>query len=284
MGIKVGSKKPKLGGAVYILPNLITTGNLFFGFFSIVKCLQNDFEWAASAILLAAVFDVLDGRVARMTGGTSEFGVQYDSLCDLVSFGLAPAFLMYQAGLSSLGRLGWIICFLFLACGALRLARFNVQSAIGKASGDFTGLPIPMAAGVVACYVAFSSDLKDVELDLAWLNALLGYVNAPATRTAFFVIAGIGLALAMVSNVTYRSHKALKISGIKPFKILVGLVILTGLIAYRPAFLGFLAFGLYALSGPIEWLMGWKKAVEDDEIFAPEDDDDIVESPLHVEE
>lgn len=283
MALKVVGKRPKLGGAVYILPNLITTGNLFFGFFSIVKCLQGDFEWAASAILLAAVFDVLDGRVARMTGGTSEFGVQYDSLCDLVSFGLAPAFLMYQAGLSSLGRPGWIICFLFLACGALRLARFNVQSAIGKASGDFTGLPIPMAAGVVACYVSFATDLKDVDSDLQWLNLVAQFLIKPQTRTVFFAISGIWLALAMVSNITYRSHKALKISGLKPFKLLVGLVILTGLIAYRPAFLGFLAFTLYALSGPIEWILGWKKPVEDDDIFANEEEEESMESHSHAD-
>jgi CDP-diacylglycerol--serine O-phosphatidyltransferase len=136
---------------------LITTGNLFFGFFSIVKSLQGDFAWASVAILLAAIFDVLDGRVARMTKSTSEFGVQYDSLCDLMSFGLAPALLMYQAGLQHAGRLGWIICFMFLAAGALRLARFNVQSSIGKASGDFTGLPIPMAAAVVACFFGWTS-------------------------------------------------------------------------------------------------------------------------------
>src|SRR5688572_14859116 len=110
----IGTRR-KLGGAIYILPNLITTGNLFFGFFSIVKGLQGNFLWASGAILLAAIFDVLDGRVARMTNSQSEFGVQYDSLCDLISFGAAPALLMYKAGLSEAGRLGWIVCFMFLA-------------------------------------------------------------------------------------------------------------------------------------------------------------------------
>ena len=110
------------------------------------------FGWAVAVFSLLHL-DVLDGRVARLTRSTSEFGVQYDSLCDLVSFGLAPAF-MYQFGLSDAGRIGWIVCFVFLACGALRLARFNVKSSIGKAEDDFTGLPIPMAASVPAVFVA----------------------------------------------------------------------------------------------------------------------------------
>jgi CDP-diacylglycerol--serine O-phosphatidyltransferase len=209
-----------------------------------------------------------------MTGGTSEFGVQYDSLCDLVSFGLAPAFLMYQGGLNTLGRFGWVVCFLFLACGALRLARFNVQSSIGKASGDFTGLPIPMAAGVIACFVSLTTDLKDPAFDSAVLTWITDFITRRETRIVFFAVAGFGLALAMVSNITYRSHKAIKLTGFKPFKILVGFVILTGLVAFRPASLGFLFFQLYALSGPFEWLLGWKKPVEDDEIFSTGGEED----------
>lgn len=266
-------RRRRIGGAVYILPNLITTGNLFFGFFSMVKSLQGDFTWAASAILLAAIFDVLDGRVARMTGGTSEFGVQYDSLCDLISFGLAPAILMYQVGLHELGRPGWVICFMFLACGALRLARFNVQSSIGKASGDFTGLPIPMAAGVIACYVAVYSDMLKYKPRLPFLADIREFVTNDAFMLIFFAIAGLGLGLAMVSNITYRSHKTLKVSGIKPFKFLVVLVLLMGFIAYEPEFFGFVFFFGYAISGPIEWLLGWKKPVDDDEIFDPEQDE-----------
>lgn len=266
-------KRPKLGGAVYILPNLITTGNLFFGFFSIVKGLQLDFAWSASAILLAAVFDVLDGRIARLTKGTSEFGVQYDSLCDLVSFGLAPAFLMYQYGLQDFGRIGWIICFLFLACGALRLARFNVQSSVGKASGDFTGLPIPMAAGVVACFVALMVDLKSSHgTSRLWLARFFSPDSLThGLQTQFLAVLGPLLAFMMVSNLAYRSHKALHISSIKPFKLLVGLVGLLGLIAYQPELSGFTLTFLYALSGPFEWAAGWKKATDDDDIFEPTD-------------
>ncbi len=273
-------RPPRLGGAVYIIPNLITTGNLFFGFFSIVKCLQGNFAWAASAILLAAVFDMLDGRVARLTGGSSEFGVQYDSLCDLVSFGLAPAFLMYQFGLNELGRIGWVICFLFLACGALRLARFNVQSSIGKAAGDFTGLPIPMAAAVVACYVAFTVEVSQRNNpDLAFLRWWVEVFPSPEFTRAFLAITGPLLALAMVSNIAYRSHKAIKLRGISPFKFLVIAVVVASLVAFQPELLGFSLVTLYALSGPFEWLLGWKKPLEDDEIFRPLRDDESVSEP-----
>lgn len=278
------SQRPKLGAAVYVLPNLITTGNLFFGFFSIVKSLQFNFEWAASAILLAAVFDVLDGRVARMTGGSSEFGVQYDSLCDLVSFGLAPAFLMYQFGLVHLGRIGWVICFLFLACGALRLARFNVQSSIGKANDDFTGLPIPMAAAVVATFVASTVDLsKQTTQDaLPILSWIAPFFTHRTTTISFMAIVGPILALAMVSNIAYRSHKAIKMRMLSPFRLLVFAVLVTAVVAYQPEFFGFAFFTFYAFSGPFEWILGWKKSLEDEEIFRPlEEDESVIDSSQH---
>lgn len=266
--------KPKLGGAVYLLPNVLTTGNLFFGFFSIVKSLQGDLQYASSAILLAAIFDVLDGRVARLTNSSSEFGVQYDSLCDMVSFGLAPAFLMYQGGLNTLGRIGWIVCFVFLACGALRLARFNVQSSIGKASGDFTGLPIPMAAGVVACFMAMSIDMSKQSFPVDWMNVLASWLADELVRVLFLCIAGAILALCMVSNITFRSHKTLIIKGVKPFRLLVLLVVLVALVAFQPELFGFLFFFLYAISGPIEWIFGWKRAISDEEIFEETYDED----------
>ncbi len=276
MKLKEAVTKKRLGGAVYILPNLVTTGNLFFGFFAIIKCLQGDFFVASIAILLAAVFDMADGRVARLTGGTSEFGVQYDSLCDLVSFGVAPAFIMYKGGLDSLGRLGWIICFLFLACGALRLARFNVQSSIGQASGDFTGLPIPMAAAVIACFVASWSGIESQPDDywiVRWFHDLL---TARNFRIWFFALAGVGLALAMVTNVPYRSHKTIKIKGVKPFRFLVIGVLGMAFIAYQPELFGFILFTGYAISGPLEWMFGWTKPVDDDDIFE-QGSDDLIE-------
>ncbi len=268
------SKRAKLGGAIYVLPNLLTTGNLFFGFFSMINSMQGNFVWGAGAIMLAAVFDILDGRVARLTHSSSEFGVQYDSLCDLVSFGCAPAFLMHHFALHDFGRLGWAVCFIFLACGALRLARFNVQSSIGQASGDFTGLPIPMAAGVVASFVSMQMDLAtDIMLSPPWLVAVQEFVVSQEFRRFFLLIAAPFLALMMVSTIRYRSHKTVNPKALRPFKILVGAVVLVGLSVYRPEMVGFLVFFLFSLSGIVEWLMGWKKAMDEDEIFSPLDEE-----------
>ncbi len=253
----------QLGGAIYVLPNLLTTGNLFFGFFSIIKCLQGDFVWACSAILLAIVFDFLDGRVARLTNATSEFGVQYDSLCDLVSFGLAPSFVIYQYALSTMGRIGWIMCFVYLACGALRLARFNVQSAIGKAGGDFVGLPIPAAGSLIACLILSFLTIKteipalaDLVEDGYWPRIMLSTLTPCVS-------------LLMVSNITYRSHKTVRITALKPFNLLVILVVIIGLIAYQPEFCGFILIVSFVLSGPVEHVLGWRKAADDDDIFTP---------------
>jgi len=269
-------KRPKLGGAVYILPNLLTAGNLFWGFFAINKSLVGEWALAGAAILLAAVFDVLDGRVARLTKGTSEFGVQFDSLCDLVSFGCAPAIMMHQYGLSNFGRVGWLICFLFMACGALRLARFNVQSSIGKAAGDFTGLPIPMAAFVVATFILVTNELG--QDPSTWLGGLYNqYVPAAGFKSWFLLIVSPFLSLAMVSNIVYRSHKVLKVKGIKPFRVLAVSIFVITLLAYQPEALGFLFASFYALSGPVEWALGWKKPTEDDEIFTPLEDHSIIE-------
>lgn len=262
--------KSRMGGAVYILPNLVTSANLFCGYLSILKAIQGNFVWASALILLAAVFDILDGRVARMTGSTSEFGVQYDSLCDLVSFGLAPAILIFQFGLNDAGRVGSMACFMFAACGALRLARFNVQSAIGKASGDFTGLPIPMAAGVLASFVLAMSDVKTSPPE-EWVFPVIHELLASENlhRGAGLLMAPL-LGILMVSNVNFRSHKNINHKGVSPFKILTIGVVVLGCVAINPEIFSFVLFFSYALSGPIEALLGGKKAVHDDEIFANE--------------
>jgi CDP-diacylglycerol---serine O-phosphatidyltransferase len=266
--VGLGVKKRSLGGAIYVLPNLLTTGNLFFGFFSIVKSLQGDFQWAASAILLAAIFDMLDGRVARLTGGTSEFGVQYDSLCDLVSFGAAPALLMYEYGLGDLGRIGWIFCFFFLACGAMRLARFNVISSIGQPYDDFMGLPIPMSAAVISTFVGTGMAAKSFDSEIPFfLQSVFEKFQDPDLRVGFMAVMAPFLSLLMVSNVKYRSHKQFKISGIKPFQLLVIAVVLASAVAYQPELGGFLLVFVYAISGPLEWALGWKKAVDEADVF-----------------
>ncbi|MBP6217180.1 MAG: CDP-diacylglycerol--serine O-phosphatidyltransferase [Oligoflexales bacterium] len=255
----------------YMLPNLLTTGNLFFGYYSIIKSMQGDFTWAAGAIFLSSIFDVLDGRVARLTRTMSEFGVQYDSLCDLVSFGVAPALLMYQYSLRDFGRMGWIFCFIFTACGALRLARFNVLSAKGKTSEDFIGLPIPMAAGTVASFVAFTCDKGSRLEGQTWLISFIYEFLSDKTVISYvFLVLAPCLAFLMISNIRYRSFKNTDIKGVKPFRVLALLVVLIALTAYKPDLVSMVLFFSFALSGILEWTLGWESLVDDDEVFESE--------------
>ncbi len=223
----------RVGMHIYVLPNLLTTVNMFFGFFAIIYSINGNFTWAAYAIVVAAVFDQLDGRVARATNSTSQFGAEYDSLSDLISFGLAPGLLLFLWSLEPFGRLGWLASFFYLACGALRLARFNVQStSVEKAY--FQGLPIPMAAGIVASSVlAF----QDLELDGARSWTLLAMT--------------ILLGFVMVSNFRYRSFKDLDFRHRLPFRYLVGAVFLFAAVAIRPETTLFVLFLTYATLGAV---------------------------------
>ena len=235
------------GRGIYLLPNLFTTGGLFGGFFAIIAASQGRFEAACVAIFIAAILDGIDGRVARMTNTQSEFGMQYDSLADLVSFGMAPALVMYYWALSSLkldgltaGKIGWLAAFLYAACAALRLARFNSQVAqVDKRW--FIGLASPAAAGLMASFVWTCHDLQLKGADLRY------------AAVAVTVVA----ALLMVSRIRYTSFKG---SGSGPkaervpfFAIVIALVVLIALVLDPPRVL--LAAGvLYALSGPVLWL------------------------------
>src|ERR1700743_2127063 len=144
---------------IYIVPNFVTTANMFCGFYSVIASIKSEFSTAAWAIIAASVFDMLDGRIARLAKATSQFGVEYDSLSDLISFGMAPAVLFYVWALQPFERIGWLAAVLYLICGALRLARFNVTTA--KLSGKyFQGLPIPMAAGMIATFIIFNQTLN----------------------------------------------------------------------------------------------------------------------------
>lgn len=223
----------RVGMHIYVLPNLLTTMNMFFGFFAIIYSINGNFKWAAYAIVVAAVFDTLDGRVARATHSTSRFGAEYDSLSDLVSFGLAPGLLLFLWSLEPFGRVGWLASFFYVACGALRLARFNVQSgSVEKAY--FQGLPIPMAAGIVASSVlAF----EDLEMDAARSWALL---------TMTFL-----LGFVMVSNFRYRSFKDLDFRHRLPFRYLVIGVFLIAMVAIRPETTLFVLFLTYATLGAV---------------------------------
>lgn len=223
----------RLAMYIYILPNLMTTGNLFSGFYAVIQAIKGNYLFAAYAIVVAAVFDQLDGRLARLTRSTSKFGAEYDSLCDLVSFGMAPGVLLFLWALQPFGRLGWVACFLFVACGALRLARFNVQANVVE-KNYFQGLPIPMAAGIVASSVlAF----QDLELEPMGNYGLL--------------IMTILLALVMVSNFRFRSFKDLDLKERLPFRYLILGVGVLVIVALRPEVMLFVLFMTYATLGAV---------------------------------
>ena len=233
--IKGGTKKlrRRLTVRIYVLPNLLTTMNMFFGFFAIIHGIKGNFPYAAYAIVAASVFDLLDGRVARMTCSTSKFGAQYDSLCDLVSFGIAPGLLLFQWSLQPFGRIGWLASFFYVTCGALRLARFSVQQDVIE-KNYFQGLPIPMAAGIVASSVLAFQDLSLAAHRSPWILAmtfLLGFV--------------------MVSTFRYRSFKDIDLKHRLPFTYLVMGVFILALIAIRPEVMFFVLFLTYATLGAI---------------------------------
>jgi CDP-diacylglycerol---serine O-phosphatidyltransferase len=220
------------GISIYVLPNLLTTTNMFFGFMSIIFAIRGEYTFGSYAIVAAAVFDLLDGRVARMTDTTSAFGAQYDSLCDLISFGMAPALIMYLWALQPFGRVGWLASFVFVACGALRLARFNVQSS--EESSYFQGLPIPMAAGIVASSVLC---FRDLEID--------------ASRNWLLLFMTFGIGITMVSQFRYKSFKDLNLKKQQPFTYLVVGVMIIILVAIRPEVMLFAMFFSYALLGAL---------------------------------
>jgi CDP-diacylglycerol--serine O-phosphatidyltransferase len=232
----------KMRKGIYILPNLFTTGNLFCGFWAIISVFQEKFFYAAVAILLASVFDVLDGKVARLSGSTSKFGVQYDSLADLVSFGIAPALLAFSWALRPYGKFGWLAAFLFVVCGALRLARFNVQSSSGEVK-YFKGLPIPAAALMIALTILLYIEL--IETD--WVKDI-------AVLVMIYV-----LAFLMVSNIRYFSFKELDLAKRKPFSIFIFVILSMIVIIMQPVIVLFVFALAYVFSGPVNMILAWRK-------------------------
>ena len=222
---------------IYVLPNLFTTASLFMGFYSIVASIQEKFHLAAISILISLVFDGLDGRIARMTNTTSKFGAEYDSLADLIAFGVAPSLLVYIWAMSFYGKLGWMAGFLFVACGALRLARYNIQIGLIE-SKVFNGLPIPAAASVIATTVIFF-DYAGVE----------GTFHNP-----YMLIFVTVLSLLMVSNIKYYSGKDMKLFARMPFMTFLVVVGVLLIIIYKPEVMFFVIMLSYALSGPLWWV------------------------------
>ncbi len=251
--------RKKLGMAIYILPNLFTTANVFWGFFAIVRSFEGRYLQAAFAIITASIFDLLDGRIARLTKTTSEFGIQYDSMADIISFALAPAMLMFTMSLKQYGRLGWTLCFLFFICGALRLARFNVQTKKLK-DNNFVGLPSPTAALVIATFIVFITELKEIRLvgSLPFLNDVMDVFISDRFNTVFMLLAAPILGLLMVSPIKYSSFKDLKLKNVRPFYILVWLVVALIILVLKYEIIGFLAFIVYTVSGPILYVFSAK--------------------------
>ena len=232
----------KMRKGIYILPNLFTTGNLFCGFWAIISVFQEKFFYAAVAILLACVFDILDGKVARLSGATSKFGVQYDSLADLVSFGIAPALLAFSWALRPYGKFGWLAAFLFVVCGALRLARFNVQSSSGEAK-YFKGLPIPAAASMIALTILLYLEL----IETVWVKDI-------AILAMIYI-----LAFLMVSNIRYFSFKELNLAKRKPFSIFIFVILSMIVIIMHPVIVLFVFALGYVFSGPANIILAWRK-------------------------
>ena len=228
------NRKKDFRRGIYILPNIFTSLNIFCGFYAIISAIDGKYIAAAIAIIIAVVFDILDGKIARATKTASKFGVEYDSLADLISFGLAPGLMIYLWALKPLGRIGWLAAFLFMTCGALRLARFNAQT--GSISKYFIGLPIPAAAGMAATTVLFCH-----RFDIA------GNANPVVIMVMLYM-----LAFLMVSTIKYNSFKKNpEVFQKMNFNVLVTVILILIFIAAQPPIALFLLGVVYVVSGPI---------------------------------
>jgi CDP-diacylglycerol--serine O-phosphatidyltransferase len=239
-------RRGRLSRGLFVLPTLFTVGNLFCGYLSIWLSIRGTFETAAYLVIIAAVLDALDGRIARLTNSASEFGEEYDSLADLVSFGVAPAVLAYSWGLSDFQRLGWMASFLFVVCGSMRLARFNIQTKVVD-KRYFVGLPIPAGAATIVTLVLATPDRL---VSRVWMAGLL----------ALTVI----VSYLMISTIRYRSFKDLDLKRRRPAWIILlfaGAFIALGFV---PRLTLLTAAVTFAASGPIGKLVGWMRRKPDD--------------------
>ncbi len=221
---------------IYVLPNLFTTANMFCGFYAIVAAIHGNFLTAGWSILVAMIFDTMDGRVARLTRATSEFGVQYDSLSDLISFGMAPGLTAYLWALEPWGRLGWLASFLFVVCAALRLARFNVMvNTVPKKY--FQGLPSPLAAATIATSIIFYNEI--------------GLKPGPNTKDWFIPVTVMALGSLMISTIRFPSFKDFKVSRENSFGVLAVGILTLVLIAVKPEVTLFVICVLFTVVGLI---------------------------------
>jgi len=233
------AERPRRSRGIYLLPNLFTTAALFAGFYAVLAGMNDQFEKAAIAIFVAMVLDGLDGRVARLTNTQSAFGAEYDSLSDMVAFGLAPSLVMYEWALSGLGKVGWMAAFIYTAAAALRLARFNTSQATAD-KRYFRGLPSPSAAALLAgsVWVVVDNGFEVSKL-VEWVAGIMTCVAG----------------LLMVSNIKYNSFKQVDFHGKVPFIVLVAVMLVIAVMQTDPAAVLFALFSLYVLSGPANWLV-----------------------------
>jgi len=235
--------RERLSRGLFVLPTLFTVGNLFCGYLSIWSSIRGTFDVSAYLIIAAGILDALDGRIARMTHSTSAFGEQYDSMADLVSFGVAPAVLAYSWGLADFHRLGWMVSFLFVVCGSMRLARFNIQAHVVD-KRYFVGLPIPAGAGTIATVVLATPERL---VSRVWMGGLLGLT--------------IILSYLMISTIRYRSFKDLDLRRRRPAWILA-IALFFAIVAYRPEIaLATLAL-VFVVSGPVGKLLSLTRRSE----------------------
>jgi CDP-diacylglycerol---serine O-phosphatidyltransferase len=236
-------KKDRSRRGIYILPNIFTSLNLFCGFYAVIAAIDSKFLAAAVAIIIGVMFDILDGKIARATNTTSKFGIEYDSLADLISFGLAPGVMIYLWALKPLGRIGWLAAFLFMACGALRLARFNSQA--GTVSSDyFVGLPIPAGAGMSATAVLFCHRF-----------GFSGKIHPILILVLLYL-----LSFLMVSTIKYNSFKKPELFKKMNFNVLVAVILVLIFIAAQPSIALFLLGIAYVISGPVAAIRHHKQA------------------------
>lgn len=236
---KKGDRMNTLKKGVYILPNFLTSLSLFCGFFAIIATMQEMYLQAAWAIVIAAVFDTLDGRIARITRSTSKFGMEYDSLADLISFGVAPAVLAHGWVLSQYGRWGWLAAFLYVACGAMRLARFNVKIDIIKGR-YFEGLPIPAAATMIVASIIFCFHF--------------GFHDR-FVISFFLLLTMYLMSFLMVSTIRFRSFKELSMTRKKPFNAVLIAILIIFIFASQPQLILFSAAVFYVFSGPVSYIL-----------------------------
>ena len=249
-----GNAENKQNRGIYLLPNLLTTAGLFSGFYAVVSSMNGHFEAAAIAIFVAMIFDGLDGRVARATNTQSEFGAEYDSMADMVSFGIAPGLVAYNWALLNMGKFGWLAAFIFVAAAALRLARFNTQVGIAD-KRFFQGLASPAAAGVIASIVWTGSEYEMVGQDYGFIMGVITMITG----------------LLMVSNFRYNSFKEVDWKGKVNFLVVLIIMLVFVVVASSPAEVLLAVFLLYACSGPVTTI----RSVEELKLEHVVGDDDI---------